>query len=72
MTPGSIVRLKAGGPNMTVAEVSQSGERVDCLWFDREDHLCRDAFTAVMLEQIKPFNPGDLIPMRPTTKGWQP
>lgn len=31
MQPGDVVRLKSGGPQMTVTRVT--GTEVDCIWF---------------------------------------
>lgn len=31
--PGDQVRLKSGGPEMTVEEVSEGGETLTCVWW---------------------------------------
>lgn len=45
---GSIVRLRSGGPRMTVDAVRTDGV-VEVLWF-ADSSLCRDAFLALTLE----------------------
>lgn len=44
---GDVVRLKAGGPKMTVEAVE--GQNVDCVWFDGVK-VFRDTFPARALE----------------------
>lgn len=36
--PGDVVRLKSGGPAMTVSSL-ESGNRVFCIWFSRSDSI---------------------------------
>ena len=47
-THGDIVRLKSGGPKMTVQDAK--GEAVTCKWFDRNGKLHSDGFPASLLE----------------------
>lgn len=47
---GDLVQLKAGGPKMVVYLVN---EYVTASWFDRNDHLCRDSFTAATLLKVE-------------------
>ena len=47
-TPGDIVRLKSGGPKMTVLDAK--GEAVTCKWFDRNGKLHSDGFPALLIE----------------------
>lgn len=46
--PGDIVRLKSGGPKMTVLDAK--GEAVTCKWFDRNGKLHSDGFVASTLD----------------------
>jgi uncharacterized protein YodC (DUF2158 family) len=47
--PGQIVRLKSGGPKMTIK--SQDGKEVwACQWFDRNGKLQNDSFPEDMLD----------------------
>ena len=52
---GEVVRLKSGGPNMTVENVGQRGMTGDptvwCVWFDLERKRQRDTFTPEALER---------------------
>lgn len=50
---GDVVRLKSGGPEMTVQEVDQVHDMVDCRWFDGTKSL-RDEFPSATLEKAKP------------------
>lgn len=34
MNPGDVVKLKGGGPWMTVTLVNSSTDSVNCMWFD--------------------------------------
>ena len=51
-TPGDVVRLKSGGPKMTVLE--SDGEQVQCKWFDRNGKLHTENFSAALLDAFKP------------------
>jgi uncharacterized protein YodC (DUF2158 family) len=51
---GDVVQLKSGGQTMTIEEVSAG--RVACIWFDDKNKVCRDAFSAVVLEKYEPFS----------------
>jgi uncharacterized protein YodC (DUF2158 family) len=45
---GDTVRLKSGGPLMTVKETS--GDQVRCQWFDEKHSVQTHLFLAAMLE----------------------
>jgi len=47
--PGDIVRLKSGGPTMTITKVASDKKMVECFWF-RSRQLERSAFVAESLE----------------------
>lgn len=47
--PGDVVKLKSGGPKMTVAKIDNDGS-VDCEWFDEKNIPQVRAFTATSLE----------------------
>jgi uncharacterized protein YodC (DUF2158 family) len=56
---GDVVRLKSGGPDMTVENVGEramiGGEAVFCAWFEntgRKQTLTRDAFEPESLEKV--------------------
>jgi uncharacterized protein YodC (DUF2158 family) len=47
---GDLVRLKSGGPLMTVAAVS--GDQIGCIWFGSDHTPHREAFPEVLLTKI--------------------
>jgi len=47
-TPGDVVRLKSGGPKMTVLETKD--DMVTCKWFDRNGKLHSDGFNLALVE----------------------
>ena len=49
-TSGDIVRLKSGGPKMTVLSTDGDAETFACEWFDRNGKLHRDSFQGSSLE----------------------
>lgn len=55
-TPGDVVRLKSGGPKMTVLETQSSA--VTCKWFDRNGKLHSDGFETALLEAFISKAPG--------------
>jgi uncharacterized protein YodC (DUF2158 family) len=50
---GDLVKLKSGGPVMTVADVD--GDEVTCVWFPEGDHteLCECELSDATLEKVK-------------------
>ena len=65
--PGDVVRLKSGGPNMTVESVGErammGGEAVFCIWFEKVGNkqvVKRDTFPPVTLEAAPKRGPGVL------------
>lgn len=57
---GSSVRLRSGGPAMTVQSIRERGESIDdsylcmvfCRWFDETKHLCEANFDLRTLENV--------------------
>lgn len=52
---GDRVKLKSGGPVMTVRHTGDysplhSEDGVDCVWFDDKNKVCSEIFDAAMLE----------------------
>lgn len=47
---GDIVELKSGSPKMTIEDVQESNEYVDCVWFDG-NVLKRDTFVVGVLKK---------------------
>jgi uncharacterized protein YodC (DUF2158 family) len=54
---GSIVKLKSGGPQMTVTELpySKSDTTVECQWFSvsNDQECCSETFEIQSLELVK-------------------
>lgn len=52
LTPGSLVRLKSGGPSMTVESIDEKG-LVHCVWFPlNKGQPVTRAFAQDILEQV--------------------
>lgn len=53
MKVGNVVRLKSGGPSMTVARIRKSGGRsvIDCVWYDKGEIM-----TFTFYEECLVFN----------------
>ncbi len=49
LKPGDIVRLKSGGPQMTVSYFE--GHNVECVWFGADGDFKRASFPAAALEK---------------------
>jgi uncharacterized protein YodC (DUF2158 family) len=47
---GDLVRLKSGGPLMTVAAVD--GDQISCIWFGSDHTPHRESFPAVLLSKV--------------------
>lgn len=56
--PGVVVRLKSGGPQMTI-ESNPFENQVMCSWFDKVQH--RDMFHVATLELVPPSRPGPFL-----------
>ncbi len=53
---GDVVRLKSGGPKMTVVSVSAKGE-VECSWFDKKGEPQRGLYRTHMLQKMTDQDP---------------
>lgn len=64
--PGSVCRLKSGGPSMTVVMFNNrechpgSPSGYLCMWFDHEKKLHRDWFEEAVLDFITPIRTSTL------------
>ena len=51
--PGDIVRVKSGGPDMTVSSASRSqSDSSNCVWFDDKGEVKNQAFKDAVLEKV--------------------
>jgi len=52
---GDLVRLKSGGPVITVVQVSRKEDEpmATCAWFDRDHEFHREAFVAAALARVE-------------------
>lgn len=50
---GDVLRLKSGGPKMTVRDMD-GADAVACTWFDRNGKLHKDSFPLSMVERFIP------------------
>ena len=70
---GSSVRLRSGGPTMTVQSIRERGEAIDdsymcvvfCRWFDETKHLCEANFDLRTLEDAQSKTPIRPLPRSP-------
>lgn len=63
---GDIVRLRSGGPDMTVKLVNASYV-VFCMWFDADSHVCEQGFDSELLfivskPRLERQPPGVVVP----------
>jgi uncharacterized protein YodC (DUF2158 family) len=49
--PGDVVRLKSGGPKMTID--SKDGEDYFCIWFDSKNEQKQNSFSGPVLEAVE-------------------
>ena len=49
---GDVVKLKSGGPDMTIAEITESNGRTEylCKWFSKNNEVETAIFTESMLK----------------------
>jgi uncharacterized protein YodC (DUF2158 family) len=65
--PGDVVKLKAGGPKMTVesdpyeSTIIVGGHTVKCVWFDDEKILHRDFFHCASIILAEPYRGPELV-----------
>jgi uncharacterized protein YodC (DUF2158 family) len=74
---GDVVRLKSGGPAMTVESINENDKRVTCVWYCDHaagpgvDHngVKRGAFSPSVLSnsQADPYGSWSRLPLAPTT-----
>ncbi len=50
---GDVVRLKSGGPVMTVSKADIGDSMVDCIWFDTTGKKFTSSFDEATLEEVK-------------------
>ena len=52
---GDVVRLKSGGPAMTVTDIYGSDSRLSmkCMWFDKELNANHDMFPCLTLNRVE-------------------
>lgn len=51
---GDVVRLKSGGPKMTILGTDGAPDVFACKWFDRNGKLNSDSFNASIIEAFIP------------------
>jgi len=56
---GDIVRLKSGGPKMTILG-ADGADALTCKWFDRNGKLHENSFKTAMIEIFKPRPPEEI------------
>lgn len=57
MKEGDVVKLKSGGPKMTVAKIDQDARfPITCQWFKEGYEVAEDTFTVESLEVIENGN----------------
>lgn len=50
---GEVVRLKSGGPRMTVDVAITDGQSVNCSWFDTDYKLQHSSFSVGAIEKVE-------------------
>lgn len=52
---GDVVRLKSGGPTMTVSEIESTTGAVLCTWFDSTEKRSDSYFPASALKRVEGY-----------------
>ena len=52
LKPGDVVRLRSGGPRMTVEKVEETAGAVICCYFVKK-HLVRETFAPAVIQLIE-------------------
>ncbi|EID0030069.1 DUF2158 domain-containing protein [Vibrio alginolyticus] len=52
---GDVVKLKSGGPDMTIVEIDSEG--CFCQWFDDKGQMMSNVFKPVILEKVERNRP---------------
>ena len=65
---GDVVRLKSGGPNMTVVQISRTQFDTElsvwCEWFDEKNKAHKETFKLVAVEKVAPGSEPPTPPKR--------
>ncbi|MDB5483515.1 MAG: putative small protein [Caulobacteraceae bacterium] len=69
---GEVVRLKSGGPAMTVVATGARAEPgvVECAWFDRDSAYATASFPPRALERVNLEHPAPHAPVALTRAGF--
>jgi len=58
---GDIVRLKSGGPPMTIRDASDNDSEVICQWFTKSGVLQANSFETILLEEVGKEGPTQVV-----------
>lgn len=65
---GDVVRIITGGVYMTVEDFSNCSNKVQCVWFDKQDKLHREEFDMDALDKVLDY---ELQEEKPDLKAWE-
>ncbi len=59
--PGDVVRLKSGGPDMTVKEIYAEDQEAVCIWFENKTKRMEENFPLVTISKVEGGGIGFLV-----------